>query len=71
MIIMCRDTYQNVISLVHGGNLENGTNFEIWPSLNCDKKRGSELQNNRISGILNNTIAHLSNPNPNAHLHSF
>jgi hypothetical protein len=43
----------NVFS-TRNGYLEKGTNYlEISPSLNCVKNRESELQNKRISGMLN------------------
>lgn len=47
------------------GYFENGLNSTIPPS-NCPKNLSSLLQNNLISGILNNTIARRSRPRPKA-----
>lgn len=58
---------QNATSLYVGGYLLKGLNSEILFSSNCERNRGSSLQNSRISGMLKSFMARRSSPIPKAH----
>jgi hypothetical protein len=67
--LSCKGSFsavQKLTSLKHGGYFEYDLKVVIFPAGNWERKRESDDQNNRISGMEKRIIAMRSNPKPKA-----